>query len=149
LDSSFNGTGQVLTDFFNSSSDLANAVSLDSAGRIVAAGGTSALGNGSDFALTRYNADGSLDTTFGSNGKVATHFGPGNAVANAVVIDRFGRIVAIGRRKVVNGDWALARYTADGSLDTTSGTNGIVTTDSSGTGSSEEEAGGVAIDRAE
>jgi uncharacterized delta-60 repeat protein len=123
LDPSFGTGGLVTTEF--GGSDSASAVAVEPDGRIVAAG-TDGAG---DFALARYNANGSLDTSFGSGGKVTTDFG-GSDAASAVAIQPDGRIVAAGRSGA--GNVALARYATDGSLDPTFGVGGKVTTDLSG-----------------
>ena len=74
-----------------------------------------------DFALARYNPDGSLDTSFSGDGKQTTDFSSGPATqANDVAIQANGRIVAVG---VAGGgatgdDFGLARYNPNGSLDT-------------------------------
>ena len=127
LDASFSGDGKQTTDF--GGSDAANAVALRG-GKIVLAG-TGSLGGtrGSDFALARYNPDGSLDTTFSGDGKLTTDFGTGDA-ANAVVLQGDGKIVAAGRGAGGGGyAFALARYRANGSLDTTFSVDGTQTTD--------------------
>ena len=127
LDTTFGSGGKVTTDF-SGASDGADAVALQSDGKIVAAGGTSS----SDFALVRYNRDGSLDPTFGSGGKVTTDFTPGGnfGFASALALQSDGKIVVAGYA----GDFALARYNTDGSLDTTFGSGGKVTTDFSAQG---------------
>lgn len=85
------------------------------------------------FALVRYNANGTIDTTFGTLGGAVTPF-PGNAYAAAfaVAVQSNGDIVAAGQTAVNNqngaSSFALARYTANGQLDTTFGTGGLVTT---------------------
>jgi uncharacterized delta-60 repeat protein len=89
-------------------------------------GGTSA------FLLVRYNSVGTLDNTFGSHGGVATPF-PGNlsSTALAVAIQSNGDIVAAGLtapNSLSPTDFALARYTSSGKLDTTFGSGGLVTT---------------------
>jgi uncharacterized delta-60 repeat protein len=122
LDPTFGTGGQVTTDF--GGFDSAQAVALQSDGKIVAAGSS-----GGDFALGRYNADGSLDSGFGSGGKVTTDFGGFDAVSG-VVVQPDGRIVAAGRSG--GGDFALARYNANGGLDPTFGGTGKVTTDFGG-----------------
>jgi uncharacterized delta-60 repeat protein len=131
----------------------ADAVVIDSSGRIVTAGAPSAFGGYWGFGLTRYNSDGSLDTTFGNGGLVTTDIrGQGRINwANAVAIDSLGRIVVAGSTTtfVPPATWgprymALARYNSDGSLDATFGDGGIVTADAGGRGSS--GIGGVAID---
>jgi uncharacterized delta-60 repeat protein len=126
LDLTFGSGGVVTTDF--GGSDSAEAVAIQSDGKIVAVGGTFSFPSG-DFALARYNADGSLDASFGPGGKVTTDFG-GFDAASAAVIQPDGRIVAAGRSG--SGDFALARYNADGSLDPTFGSGGKVTTDFGG-----------------
>jgi uncharacterized delta-60 repeat protein len=131
LDPTFGRDGKVTTSFTAGAS--ASAVAVQSDGRIVAAGGA-----GDDFALARYDTEGALDTTFGTGGRVTTGFTNG-AFANAVAIQSDGRIVAAG----VAGDaFALARYDTEGALDTTFGTDGIVTTNLT---SGYDQANGVAI----
>ena len=127
LDTTF-GTGGIVTTTIGSGDSEVLALGIQSDGRIVAAG-KSPDGSNYDFALVRYNTDGSLDTTFGTGGIVTTPFGFGWDYANTLVIQSDGRIVAAG--KSFNGsnyDFALVRYNTDGSLDTTFGTNGKVTT---------------------
>jgi uncharacterized delta-60 repeat protein len=123
LDPTFGTGGEVTTDF--GGSDGAQAVAIQSDGKIVAAGSSGA----GDFALARYNAVGGLDPTFDSGGKVTTDFG-GFDATSALAIQPDGRIVAAGRSG--SGDFALARYNADGSLDPTYGSGGKVTTDFGG-----------------
>src|SRR5262249_2807687 len=87
LDGSFGVGGKVTTDF-SGGRDEANALAIQPDGKIVAAG----TANG-DFALARYNVDGTLDATFGSNGKVITDFGWAEDVASAMAILSNGKIV--------------------------------------------------------
>jgi len=94
------------------------------------AAGVAGLGSSSDFALARYNADGTLDATFGTGGNATTDFFGDVDAVHGVVIQGDGQIVAAG--VVANGslvDFALARYDADGTLDATFGTGGNATTD--------------------
>src|SRR6266536_6144139 len=121
LDPTFGIGGEVTTDF--GGSDSAQAVAIQSDGKILAAG----LSGAGDFALARYNADGSLDPSFGSGGKVTTDFG-GFDLALGVALQSDGKIVAAGQGGS-SFDFALARYNADGSLDTSFGSGGKVTTD--------------------
>jgi uncharacterized delta-60 repeat protein len=130
LDPTFGTGGRVTTDF-GSGDDRANAVAIQSDGKIVATGSASYA-----FALARYNADGSLDGSFGSGGKVTTDFGPGVEFALAVAIQTDGKIVA-GGEAAPGGyccQFALARYNPDGSLDTTFDGDGRVTTNFPGGG---------------
>lgn len=123
LDPTFDSDGVVFTAV-SPSSDNASAVVIDSAGKIVVAGTTS---NGlvSDFAVARYNTDGSLDTSFDSDGIVTTDFNSSIDVALSMAIDSQGRIIVVGES---DNNFAVARYNADGSLDTTFDSDGKVTT---------------------
>jgi uncharacterized delta-60 repeat protein len=129
LDASFNGTGKVTTAIGSGFSvDAAEDVALQPDGKIVAAG-YSHNGFNYDFALVRYNPDGSLDTSFNGTGKVTTPFAAYDDLAYAVAIQPDGKIVAAGSS--YNGsddDFALARYNPDGSLDTSFNGTGKVTT---------------------
>jgi len=73
LDPTFDTDGKVTTDF-GSSNDFAEAIAVQPDGKIVVAG-YAFVGSANDFALVRYNTDGSLDTTFDTDGKVTTAFG--------------------------------------------------------------------------
>ncbi|MFQ5806006.1 MAG: hypothetical protein ACE5I3_06105 [Phycisphaerae bacterium] len=131
LDVSFGTEGTVSTDFAGGN-DYARAVAIQVDGKIVVAGYRySGYSTGWDFALARYDTDGTLDTSFGTNGLVTTHFGSRFEYAYALAIQADGKIVAAGQRRggyPTYWDSALARYNTDGSLDTTFGTNGLVTT---------------------
>ena len=72
-------------------------------------------------------ADGDLDTTFGTGGKVTTAIGSDDA-ASSVAIQSDGKIVAAGYSSTVVNDFALVRYNTDGSLDTSFDSDGKVTT---------------------
>jgi uncharacterized delta-60 repeat protein len=127
LDATFDGDGRVTTDF-PSNDDIAFAVAIQSDGKIVAAG----LSRGShlfDFAVARYNSDGSLDDTFGGDGRVTTDFEGDLDIAADLAIQTDGKIVAAGYADTPGLDFALARYDPDGSLDATFGGDGKVTTD--------------------
>jgi uncharacterized delta-60 repeat protein len=123
LDTSFGG-GKVTTDF-GSASDFAFDVAIQPNGSIVAGGAVGYSTAGADFALARYERDGSIDPSFGVGGKVTTDFGSFD-YAFAPAIQPDGRIVAAGAG---SEDFAVARYNRDGSLDTSFGIGGKVTTD--------------------
>jgi uncharacterized delta-60 repeat protein len=125
LDESFGSGGKVLTDFGVGTSQQAHALAIEPDGRIVAAGWSLVSGS-FHFALARYNRHGSLDQSFGSGGKVLTDIGPFGGTAQAVAIQPNGKIVAAGDN--ISG-FALVRYNADGSLDSTFGSDGKVFTD--------------------
>ena len=128
LDTTFDGDGKVTTDF-NNKSDAAFAVALQSDGRIVVAGVSGTNSTDKDFAIARYNADGSLDSSFDGDGRAVTDFGNLNDEAFAVAIAPTGKIVVAGTTSSRNSDFAVARYLANGSLDATFGSGGLVTTD--------------------
>ncbi|HJQ22921.1 MAG TPA: delta-60 repeat domain-containing protein [Blastocatellia bacterium] len=123
LDSSF-GSGGKLTNDFMSAGGSAASVAIQADGRIIAAGTS-----GSSFALARYNANGALDATFGSGGKVLANFG-GTSVGYDLALQRDGRLILGGYVTRATGtDFAVARLNANGSFDTTFGAGGIVTAD--------------------
>ncbi len=129
LDATFGTAGLVTTDLILGLRDEANAVALQADGKIVAVG-VAGLGDNanSDFALVRYNADGSLDSSFGSGGIVTTDFTGTSEEANNLAIQPDGKIIAVGStRGFKSTDFALARYNGDGSLDTTFGSGGLIT----------------------
>lgn len=125
LDPSFGVGGKVTTDFFNNFDD-ANDMVIQPDGKIIVVGITTP----SDFAIARYNNDGSLDPTFGSGGKVTTDFNGSLDNATSVAVQLDGKIIVAGSASTgINGDFGLARYNSDGSLDASFGTGGKVTTD--------------------
>lgn len=124
LDTSFNTTGKVFTNL----PGHAAALTIQADGKIVAAGD---FNNGSnfDFAVGRYNPDGSLDTTFDGDGWAATAIGGGNDKAYGVAVQPDGKIVLTGEASNgANSDFAVARFNANGSLDTAFDYNGFLTT---------------------
>jgi uncharacterized delta-60 repeat protein len=128
LDASFSTDGKVTTAV-GSSDDVAYSIALQSDGKIVAAG-TSYNGSNYDFALVRYNTDGSLDTSFDTDGKVITAIGTAGETFYSVALQSDGKIVAAGYSAVGgNQDFAVVRYNTNGSLDTSFSTDGKVTTD--------------------
>jgi uncharacterized delta-60 repeat protein len=139
-DPTFNGTGVVSTPI--TSSDQAHALALQNDGRIVVAGEATVNGT-SDFAVARYNSDGSLDTTFGVGGKVTTPIGDFADIPRGVGVLADGRIVVAGTGSgalSIEKKLALARFTSTGTLDPTLAGTGIVTA---------KLAGGTAFDSGE
>ncbi len=132
LDPSFGSGGKVVTPLGSDAG--ANGVALQDDGKIVLAGrlANEYLGK-SDFVLARYKADGSPDPSFGLGGVVTTPIGSGSSSARAVLIQPDGKIVAAGVvvLSTAGADelrFALARYNPNGSLDTSFGAGGEVTT---------------------
>jgi len=147
LDSSFNGTGKVITPVGPTNAiDRAFAVAVQDDQKIVVAG-FSRNGGNEDFALVRYLPDGTLDGDFGSGGIVTTAIGTVNDEALAVAIQSDGRIVAAGySHNGANRDLALARYLPDGTLDTTFSGDGKVSVPiGTGGNAGDDEARAIAI----
>ena len=127
LDPAF-GAGGTVTTAIGTGVDLANSVAVQADGRIVAAG-YSSNGADDDFAVVRYLANGALDTSFGTGGKVTTAIGAGSDVASSVVVQADGRIVVAGYSTIGgNVDFAVVRYLTNGALDNSFDTDGQVTT---------------------
>jgi uncharacterized delta-60 repeat protein len=134
LDRSF-GSGGIVTTTFPAGS-YAFDVALQADGKIIAVGTVfTAFDPGeqsdTDFALARYNPDGSADTTFGNGGQVSTDFVGMEDDAFSVLIQPDGKIVAVGsaNSSATFYDFAAARYLSNGTLDTTFGVAGKVQTD--------------------
>jgi len=141
LDTSF-GTGGIVTTDISGVDDRGSALAIQSDSKIVV-GGRSKNGADNDFAVVRYNTNGTLDTNFSGDGKVTTHIGGTNETIYALAIQSGGKIVAAGHS--YNGgfpDFAVVRYNTDGSLDTSFGSDGKVTT---AVGSGNDVAYSVAI----
>src|SRR6266705_4719560 len=132
LDPTFGSAGMVTTDI-NRSTDIANAVAVQADGKLVVVGTTYKQNDytDEDFVVTRYNTDGTLDNTFGSRGRVRTDFPGLAAVPSSVVIQTDGKIVVAGGAFPLftfAGNFEIVRYNSNGSLDTSFGNGGIVTT---------------------
>jgi len=121
-DSDFGSNGTVLL----SGSCIIEAVALQEDGKIIVAGSET----GSNlFSLYRVNSDGSMDTSFGSNGNITTNVGEGGSdVLTDIRIQANGKIIASGHSHTpfpTNYDISIVRYLANGEIDTTFGNNGI------------------------
>jgi uncharacterized delta-60 repeat protein len=144
LDTTFGSSGVAIAPFKTFSE--ATSVAIAPGGKIVVGGFAVRIGlnegTTSTFALARFNANGTLDTSFGTNGMTTTAFpGVGSAV-QAIAVQPDGKIVAVGSgassvdlvQSTISTDsgFAAARYNIDGSLDTSFGTGGRVTTSFAG-----------------
>lgn len=161
LDTTFGSAGKVVTDFDATHRDQANAVAIQSDGKIIAAGFTSFLGSDDNtdyaFALARYHANGALDLSFGNAGKVVTNLSNPSGFnvyyresINAIAIQNDGRIVATGTAFLniaQSMDFTTIRYNTDGSIDNSFGVNGRVFTNFINTNPSEpnDAAGEIVI----
>ena len=161
LDTTFDGDGIRTIVIYNN--DLAYAVAIQADGKIIVGGYGEAPfspknltaswkkllpeGHTTDFALARLNSDGSLDRTFGNEGKVVTNIILGE-VMFSLALQPDGKIVAAGGTvSYEGGGGALVRYNLNGSLDTSFGDNGIVVTDGSSSynGVAVEPGGGIVV----
>lgn len=124
LDNTFGGDGKVTVDFAPLNGidrDYANDMLLQPDGKILLSG--YAAGN---FGLVRLNADGSLDSTFGTGGKVTADFGNTSDEANRMALTADGKILVTGYSST---RIAVLRYNTNGTVDTNFGTNGSVLTE--------------------
>lgn len=132
LDNSFNSNGKNITSFGNGK-DYAEDIAIQTSNGKIIVAGASHNGTNYDFAVARYNADGTLDNTFGQAGKVTTEIGTGNDYVYAIALQLDNKIVVCGYTITSQqSDFAIARYNTDGSLDNTFGNNGVVVIDIDG-----------------
>jgi uncharacterized delta-60 repeat protein len=126
LDLTFGGTGMVTTAFAGTANALATVV--QPGGQIVAVGTLVTSSGQNQFALARYTTDGSLDASFGSGGTVTAPLG----AAAGVAVQGDGKILVAGTKSAGSGTGVVvARFTADGLLDASFGSGGVVTADPS------------------
>jgi uncharacterized delta-60 repeat protein len=156
FDTTFNGSGKVtISTLSNKNGGSARAMAIQADGKIVGVGIRPALSGkqstGPDFAIIRLNPNGTLDSGFGSGGKVFTDFAGLDDRAFAVAIDGNGKLVvggwgkvgsALGRADIGFYRFALTRYNQNGTLDTTFGSSGKVT---AGPAGYREQIDGLAI----
>ena len=129
LDKSFGTNGIVITPVTNFSSFIRSVI-IQNDGKILVGGGAvnDMNGNDIDFALVRYNSDGSLDNSFGSNGKITIPISSKTDYISSLAIQIDGKIIAVGESYINDLDFAVVRYNSNGSLDNSFGVNGKITT---------------------
>ncbi|MBM3273334.1 hypothetical protein FJY94_08895, partial [Candidatus Kaiserbacteria bacterium] len=130
------GTGKVTTAIGTGAAGESVTVQAD--GKILVAG-YALIGSNADFALVRYNTNGSLDTRFGTGGKVTTAIGNSSDYGESVTVQTDDKILVAGD---AGGYFGLVRYNTDGSLDTSFDGDGKVTTDM---GSDDDRGHGIAL----
>jgi uncharacterized delta-60 repeat protein len=129
LDQTF-GTGGKVIAALDPGGDGSTAIVFQADGKIVTAGSVIHNNFVVAFVTARFNADGSLDQTFGTNGSVQTTFGDSAAEGNDVVLQADGKIIVVGFTGAGSysslNNFALVRFNSDGSLDQSFGTGGVV-----------------------
>jgi uncharacterized delta-60 repeat protein len=142
-DLGFGLLGKV-SESLGTKADHANAVVIESDGKVVVAGSTQDPVQGDNFALVRFTTEGQRDTGFGENGKASTDFAGKADIAHGLALAPDGKLVAAGTSTgTATGDnIALARYTRDGKLDTVFGDGGKVSTN---LGTKTDHANAVAV----
>lgn len=124
IDTSFDLDGKIFTAIGKGPA-YGRSLAIQYDGKLIVAG-YSKIENSFDFILVRYNTNGSIDDSFGVNGKITTSFGDENDFGNDISIMKDGRIVVVGSSF---RDVALARYTSNGILDNTFSSDGKVVTE--------------------
>jgi uncharacterized delta-60 repeat protein len=117
IDSSFGNNGITTVDFANEN-DVVTGAAIQPDGKAVLCGYTTVqVINGTiidDFAVARFNTNGTIDQSFAGSGKVRTDFSQGDDSANGLTLQSDGKIILLGS---ADSSMALARYNPDGSLD--------------------------------
>ncbi len=131
LDTSFNGTGKVISNFLNLY-EKPSAIALNNLGQIILAGGTATTVPYGEVQLLRYNSNGTLDLSFGNMGEVSTNIGSYDDAASSIIIQPDNKIVIAGSGDDDKGgmspafyQYIFARYLPNGDLDTTFSQDGI------------------------
>jgi len=125
LDTSFNSPNGFIIQPIGSSFDKGYSLAIQSDGKILL-GGYCLNGSNDDFCIARFNSDGTLDTTFGSSGKVIQPIGSAEDYGYSLAIQSDGKILLGGYCFNGNYDFCIARFNSDGTLDTSFGTSGKV-----------------------
>ncbi len=143
LDAAFGTQGKVKTLVDGKSVSTTQTSVRFRNGRILVGGGT-AIGQVENLYAVALLSDGSIDSTFGTNG-VATNAAASNSVGTGMTIDRQGRVVQAAIKNIgdTTGDFAVVRYAPTGSIDTTFGAGGVATYDY---GADERATGLVTLD---
>ncbi len=154
FDTTFDSDGIVLYDDINFLFQ-GNSITIDSQGRILVTGYrddyNGLIGNGFDMIIWRYNSDGTLDTSFGTNGVVVHNNaagGNGTDVGRSITLDSQGRILVTGysENSSSNHDMVIWRFNSDGTLDTSFGTNGVVVHHNAAGGNEDDEGRSIIVD---
>lgn len=129
IDKTFGKNGKVITDF-GGNNDFAYGIITQPDKKIIVAGYYS-TGTKANAGIIRYNIDGSPDASFGNKGKVSGSASDANINCFSVALQPDNKIVAGATANYFSGaksDYALFRFTTDGKIDSSFGTNGVVFT---------------------
>jgi uncharacterized delta-60 repeat protein len=144
LDTTFGTAGKVLLNFSSGSNDVAWAIVTDTAGNVYLGGQSTATST--DFAVMRLKANGQLDTSYGTGGKVLVDIGVASTdVGNALALDAAGNLYVAGTTTADgNAQFAVIKLAANGQVDSNFGTSGRAIVASSSPGN--ESCCSIAID---
>ena len=114
LDTSFSGDGKVTTSF-SAGNDVGSGIAVQSDDKIVVVGTSDNRSGTSEFAVARFNDNGSLDTTFSGDGMVTTFFSAADDVGSGIAVQFDDKIVVVGTSDSGSGvsEFAVARYLPD------------------------------------
>lgn len=130
IDTNFGVSGWAIT-MFTSASSFVEEIEIQDDGKIVQGGFIVNANQLIEMAVSRLNSDGTIDQTFGSQGKLRFNIGNGNDFLTGVAIQNDGKILLGGHKWIDNvelkHDFAVIRLNTDGSFDTSYGNNGVAT----------------------
>ncbi len=129
MDKSFGDNGTVITSYGDDG--LIQELAFQSDGKIVVTGQTTIYAPyNTFFATARYNQDGSMDNSFGTNGKTTTMFGDSLCISNSILVLKDDKIIVAGYKQIDNAtNFAMVRLTVNGISDSSFGNNGKAVTD--------------------
>jgi uncharacterized delta-60 repeat protein len=128
IDNTFSNDGFDIISFLNIN-DQSFAVKVQHDGKILVAGYSSGgCGIGTYVAMARYNTDGSMDNSFGNSGKVLFQVNGSSFAKDLILKDDYIYITGLAIYNYTSSAFLLARFSMDGQIDNTFGTNGTVIT---------------------
>lgn len=128
IDSTFGNNGFAYTTF-GYSSEYCYAITIQPNGKILLAGNVTNDGKNFNYAIARFNPNGSIDSTFGTNGKTLTSISGLSSFASSVAVDSKNNIVVGGgsfNYATLNGGITIIRYNSKGKIDETFANQGIL-----------------------
>ncbi|MBI5635246.1 MAG: SBBP repeat-containing protein, partial [Nitrospirae bacterium] len=153
LDTTFNNSGFVIHSNAagGNSHDWGSSITIDASGRIFVTGSSVNASGDDDMVIWRYNADGTLDTTFNGTGLIVHNNAAGGNSSDAgysITVDGLGRILVTGwsNNAAGNDDMVVWRYNDDGTLDTTFGNAGIIVSHNAAGGNSYDVGYSITVD---